>query len=83
MRKVGPMCDTVTGPKVLAEGYGGELLDRGSPQTEGNNLNAAKKSTNACMLVYIRKVMIDQVLIPVTEEDAPLHLSRPVGLVSS
>lgn len=37
--------------------------------------NPIKRTTNAYMLVYIRKPDIDNVLVPVVDEDIPTHLS--------
>ena len=58
----------VTDQKLL-EDYGGEPLQRNHP-------TAMKRSTNANALVYIRKAVIDELMVPLTESDTPLHLGE-------
>ncbi|KAL3462575.1 hypothetical protein BJX64DRAFT_258975 [Aspergillus heterothallicus] len=68
-----------TDKEVLEENYGGEYeLPNGTagvrqPYTRGLS---AKKSTNAYMLVYIRKSRSDEVLLPITTEDVPSHIEQ-------
>jgi ubiquitin carboxyl-terminal hydrolase 7 len=66
-----------TDKEVLEENYGGEYeLPNGTvgvrqPYTRGLS---TKRSTNAYMLVYIRKSRSDDVLFPITTEDVPPHI---------
>jgi len=55
----------------LREDYCGELLQRNHP-------TAMKRSTNANVLVYIRKAAIDELMVPLTEGDTPPHLGELV-----
>ncbi|KAL3478386.1 hypothetical protein BJX99DRAFT_224406 [Aspergillus californicus] len=66
-----------TDKEVLEENYGGEYeLPNGvtgvrQPYTRGLS---TKRSTNAYMLVYIRKTRSDEVLFPITKDDIPNHI---------
>ncbi|KKK13712.1 ubiquitin hydrolase [Aspergillus rambellii] len=68
-----------TDREVLEENYGGEYeLANGAagarqPYTRGLS---TKRSTNAYMLVYIRKSRLDDVLLPITKEDVPSHIEQ-------
>ncbi|KAL3445864.1 hypothetical protein BJX65DRAFT_280503 [Aspergillus insuetus] len=68
-----------TDKEVLEENYGGEYeLPNGTvgvrqPYTRGLS---TKRSTNAYMLVYIRKSRSDDVLLPITTEDVPPHIEK-------
>ncbi|KAL2825982.1 hypothetical protein BDW59DRAFT_145700 [Aspergillus cavernicola] len=68
-----------TDKEVLEENYGGEYeLPNGAagvrqPYTRGLS---TKRSTNAYMLVYIRKTRSDDVLVPILEEDVPPHIEQ-------
>ena len=71
--RVTPVADR----EVLEENYGGEPPNSVVPRTRRDQVGATNKSTNACMLVYIRETEIDRVLAPLNEEDIPPHLSTP------
>ncbi|POS84668.1 hypothetical protein EPUL_002212 [Erysiphe pulchra] len=59
--------------EVLEDNYGGEYLHpKGHVPIRRNK--PIMRQNNAYMLVYIRQNRIDQVLLPVTEEDTPAHL---------
>ncbi|CAO3634585.1 unnamed protein product [Cunninghamella echinulata] len=58
--------------EVLEENFGGEERNTNN-QTKPNEW-AYKRVTNAYMLVYIRKSMLDEILAQVTPEDIPQHL---------
>ncbi|KAI9369494.1 hypothetical protein BJX61DRAFT_545515 [Aspergillus egyptiacus] len=68
-----------TEKEVLEENYGGEYeLPNGAvgvrqPYTRGLS---TKRSTNAYMLVYIRKSRLDDVLVPIMKEDVPSHIEK-------
>ena len=69
-----------TEKEVLEENYGGEYeLPNGAvgvrqPYTRGLS---TKRSTNAYMLVYVRKSRVDDVLVPITKDDVPSHIGMP------
>jgi hypothetical protein len=65
----------VTDKEVLEENYGGEALNGVPPAQPRTQVRAAKRFTNAYMLVYIREAQMDEVLPPFKEEDTPAHLS--------
>lgn len=75
-----------TEKEVLDENYGGEYeLANGTtgvrqPYTRGLS---TKRSMNAYMLVYIRKSRLDDVLVPITKDDIPLHIGMPADLAVS
>ncbi|KAL4753186.1 hypothetical protein BDW72DRAFT_169487 [Aspergillus terricola var. indicus] len=68
-----------TEKEVLEENYGGEYeLPNGAvgvrqPYTRGLS---TKRSTNAYMLVYVRKSRVDDVLVPITKDDVPSHIEK-------
>lgn len=68
----------VTDKEVLDENYGGDggQLNGIVPVSQRNQVRAARRMTNAYMLVYIRDSAIDTVLAPFTENDTPAHLSE-------
>lgn len=63
--------------EVLEDNYGGEYLP-----PNGHVIEPLQKSTplmrqnSAYMLVYIRQSRLDEVLLPVTQEDTPPHLRK-------
>ena len=65
----------VTDLEVLEDNYSGgpELLEGAAPQTE-----IKTSTTNAYILTYICKAVINEVMAPLTKEDIPLHLSKLV-----
>ena len=63
--------------EAIDENFGGEYST--VPEGGRNQMMrqiAAKRSMNAYMLVYFRKNKIDELLVPVTEADAPPHLRK-------
>jgi ubiquitin carboxyl-terminal hydrolase 7 len=58
----------------LEENYGGEPA--GALNNTKPNGRTFKRFTNAYMLVYIRKSMLDDILADVTVGDIPQHLSK-------
>lgn len=66
----------MTDLEVLKDSYGGgpELPEGAAPQTE-----IKASATNAYILAYIRKAVIDEVMTPLTKEDIPPHLSKLVS----
>ncbi|KAL4939277.1 hypothetical protein BDV06DRAFT_199293 [Aspergillus oleicola] len=68
-----------TDKEVLEENYGGEYeLPNGvpgvrQPYTRGLS---TKRSTNAYMLVYVRKSRSNEVLLPITKDDVPDHIEK-------
>lgn len=60
--------------EVLEENYGGEPA--GTLNNTKPNGRTFKRFTNAYMLVYIRKSMLDDILADVTVDDIPQHLSK-------
>lgn len=68
-----------TEKEVLEENYGGEYeLSNGSTGVRQPHTRtySSKRSMNAYMLVYIRKSRIDDVLLPITENDVPSHIEK-------
>jgi len=61
---------------VLEGNYGIESPNGVVPQTRRNQAFVMKRSRNANVLVYIRETAMDEVLVPVTEKDTPLHLGE-------
>lgn len=61
--------------ETLEENYGGEYLNgnTGLRQSLGRN-QSLKRSTNAYMLVYLRKSRVDDLLVNVVKEDVPAHI---------
>ncbi len=60
--------------EVLEDNYGGEyLLPNGSVAFRGKTKPILRQNS-AYMLVYIRQTRLDEVLLPVTQEDTPAHL---------
>ena len=61
--------------EVLEDNYGGEYL-----QPNGERWTTKSKplmrQNSAYMLVYIRQTRVDQVLLPVSQEDTPPHLRK-------
>ncbi|KAL2062656.1 hypothetical protein VTL71DRAFT_5728 [Oculimacula yallundae] len=61
--------------EVLEDNYGGEYI-----QPNGQVMKVRSKpvlrQNSAYMLVYIRQSRVDDVLLPVTEEDIPSHLQK-------
>ncbi|ORX62673.1 cysteine proteinase [Hesseltinella vesiculosa] len=58
--------------EVLEENFGGEPINAANnPRPHPRNY---KRYTNAYMLVYVRKCMLDEILAPVTDSDIPKHL---------
>ncbi|KAG9019654.1 hypothetical protein FRB90_012000 [Tulasnella sp. 427] len=68
----------VTDKEVLDENYGGDggQLNGIVPVSQRNQVRAARRMTNAYMLVYIRDSAIDTILAPFTENDTPAHLKQ-------
>ncbi|KAL2863310.1 ubiquitin-specific protease UBP15 [Aspergillus lucknowensis] len=68
-----------TDKEIFEDGWGGEYeLPNGAvgvrqPYTRGLS---TKRTTNAYMLVYLRKSKLDDILIPITKEDAPPHIEK-------
>lgn len=61
--------------EVLEDNYGGEyILPNG--QAAKVKSKPVLRHNSAYMLVYIRQSRVDQVLLPVTEEDIPSHLRK-------
>lgn len=70
--------DRVTRAKkreALDENFGGDYNPghNDGARLQHNRL-PMKRAMNAYMLVYLRKNKIDEILVPVTEEDVPAHL---------
>jgi len=61
--------------EVLEDNFGGAYLD---PRGQMVKVKAkpAMRHNSAYMLVYIRQSRVDNVLLPVTEEDIPSHLQK-------
>jgi ubiquitin carboxyl-terminal hydrolase 7 len=63
--------------EALDENFGGDYGVPDGVRNQYTRTLSAKRSMNAYMLVYLRKNKIDELLVPVTEADAPPHLSKP------
>ncbi|KAG0165848.1 hypothetical protein DFQ28_005241 [Apophysomyces sp. BC1034] len=63
--------------EVLEENYGGEHMN-GLGVNGRQNARYYKRVTNAYMLVYIRKSMLDEILGDVVESDIPRHLAERI-----
>ncbi|KAI8081535.1 uncharacterized protein BX664DRAFT_340645 [Halteromyces radiatus] len=59
--------------EVLEENYGGEAAGALNVKNNGRTF---KRWTNAYMLVYIRRSMMNEILASVTENDIPQHLAQ-------
>ena len=69
--------------EVLEENYGGEYLQPNGERFITKN-KPLMRQNSAYMLVYIRESRVDQVLLPVSQEDTPPHLRRfYLGFASS
>jgi len=62
--------------EALDENFGGDYGAQDGGRNQFSRQMAIKRSMNAYMLVYLRKNKIDDILVPVTEEDAPSHLKK-------
>lgn len=58
--------------EVLEDNYGGEVKGQFQQQP-------TMRQNSAYMLVYIRQSRIDEVLLPVTEDDSPPHLKSKIN----
>lgn len=68
-----------TEKEVLEENYGGEYeTTNGSAGVRQpfTRTYSNKRSMNAYMLVYVRKSRVDDVLLPITEDDVPSHIEQ-------
>lgn len=63
--------------EVLDENFGGLIAPSGirNPNIRPNQI---KRFMNAYMLVYVRETAIDEILMPVTDEDIPRHVSQRI-----
>ncbi|KAI1943689.1 ubiquitin-specific protease ubp15 [Ophidiomyces ophidiicola] len=68
--------------ETLEDNYGEDVNDL----SNGNGLRqpltraySAKRSTNAYMLVYLRKSRVDELLVDVVKNDFPAHLERRIA----
>lgn len=69
----------VTMKEVLEENFGGDYnMPNGANGVRNpyTRTLSTKRSMSAYMLVYIRESRLDEVLLPVTKEDAPAHLRK-------
>ncbi|KAJ5665218.1 Ubiquitin carboxyl-terminal hydrolase 21 [Penicillium maclennaniae] len=69
----------VTEKEVLEENYGGEYeLTNGSAGVKQpfTRQYSTKRSMNAYMLVYIRKSRVNDVLLPIGQDDVPSHIEK-------
>lgn len=66
--------------EVMDDNFGGERsrLDSGRV---GGNRGVPERSRNAYVLVYIRKSRLNEVLVDITEDDVPEHISTSHGLL--
>lgn len=62
--------------EVLDENYGGVVATGNKPTTA--RPAQMKRYMNAYMLVYVRETAIDEILMPVTDDDIPLHVSQRI-----
>lgn len=63
--------------EALDENFGGDYNLGGGHDGVRNQISrqlSIKRSMNAYMLVYLRRNKIEEILVPVTEADAPEHL---------
>ena len=60
--------------EVLEDNFGGEALNGMDYKQLQNKAGAAKRFTNAYMLVYIRQTRVKEVLEPISDADTPSHL---------
>lgn len=60
---------------TIEDNFGGEYNEA---QIRNYNIRtlSRNRSNNAYMLIYLRKSKIDDILVPVTEEDTPYHLKQ-------
>lgn len=59
--------------ETMDDNFGGDYTDVNRfPKT----VNPVKRSMNAYMLVYLRKTKVEEILIPVVEDDIPAHLRQ-------
>lgn len=68
-----------TEKEVLEENFGGEYeTTNGSAGVRQpfTRTYSNKRSMNAYMLVYVRKSRVDDVLLPITEDDVPSHIEQ-------
>lgn len=63
--------------EVLDENFGGLITPSGirNPNVRQNQM---KRFMNAYMLVYVRETRIDEILMPVTDADIPIHVSKRI-----
>lgn len=61
--------------EVLEDNYGGEFLPMNG-HLLSHKTTPVMRQNSAYMLVYIRQTRVDEVLLPVTEEDTPAHLRK-------
>ena len=66
----------VSDREVLEGNYGGVPLDGTVPRARWDQSMAIERSTNANVVVYVRKSTIGEVMGPFTEEDTPPHLGE-------
>lgn len=60
--------------EVLDDNYGGELISHGVPvMSKGKPV---MRQSSAYMLVYIRQSRVENVLLPVGQDDTPAHLQK-------
>ncbi|KAF8540340.1 hypothetical protein BDD12DRAFT_734829 [Trichophaea hybrida] len=65
--------------EALDENFGGDYSLGGNHDGVRNQVSrqlSIKRSMNAYMLVYLRRNKVDEILVPVTEADAPEHLPK-------
>lgn len=60
----------------MEENFGGDYEPGTEPKTQYPRTIPLKRSMNAYMLVYLRKSKVDDILVPIGEEDTPPHLKR-------
>ena len=62
--------------EALDENFGGDYTVLDGGRNPLSRQVSIKRSMNAYMLVYLRKNKIDELLVPVTEDDVPHHLRK-------